>query len=394
MKKILFVDDEPMVLRGLKRSFLDFPVEIFSAATASDAIQIMKNSEIDLIVSDLKMPTVDGVALLKIVAEKFPETIRFAMTGYNEAKKILKVIGLSHKIFSKPINENLLKESIKYAFEFKERINNPKILKLVSGTKTIPSPSQTYIEIVKELQKEDFSLKNVTEIISKDVGLFSNILKIVNSSYFGIPKRIETAQEAITFLGMDAIKSIVIFSEISINNKEANILKNLPIDDINKHSTIVANFAKKIAQYFELETELKNKVFMAGMLHDIGYLIYARISEIRPETKSVLAKICAMTPEEEYKTLSFSHAEIGAFLLNLWNFDYEIVEAVAFHHNFSQKEKNIGFILYLAENIVSSQNSKTNFADEDFIKNMGLENDIKNLINLYNEMINSEENNE
>lgn len=102
--RIIFVDDDPMLLastrRQLRRKLENCEMQFFDKAT--EALQSMKEEPADIVLSDLRMPGMDGAEFLSLVSEQFPNTIRLAWTGQSEVERLKKVFGVAHQVFSKP----------------------------------------------------------------------------------------------------------------------------------------------------------------------------------------------------------------------------------------------------------------------------------------------------
>ncbi|WP_457571587.1 HD domain-containing phosphohydrolase [Desulfovulcanus sp.] len=126
--KVLFVDDEKQVLEGIKRSLYKEPIKLYFAQYASQVLDILAREDIDLIVSDERMPYMPGSELLKIVREKYPRTIRIMLTGHADVKAAQKAIneGKIYSFLSKPISKDKLLATIYQALTQKE-IENKKI---------------------------------------------------------------------------------------------------------------------------------------------------------------------------------------------------------------------------------------------------------------------------
>jgi putative nucleotidyltransferase with HDIG domain len=183
-----------------------------------------------------------------------------------------------------------------------------------------------------EMQSDDPSIKNVAAIIAKDVSMTAKILQVVNSVFFGLPQRIGNPQQAVMLLGLDAIKSLVlsvkIFSEF--RQKEYSWFD---IDTIFNHSISVSTLAKAIVKCEKMHQDLINYSLMAGLLHDLGKLILATnfkdtYQQVLTESRNSDHKLWQL----EQAAFGTSHAEIGAYLMGLWNLETPIIEAIAFHH--------------------------------------------------------------
>lgn len=119
--RIIFVDDERNVLRSLERTFLDDDYEIVTAGSGDEALEILNESgdSFQVVVSDYRMPVMNGVELLKVVYERWPDTVRIVLSGYADAGAIVAAINEGHiyKFIPKPWNDEELKVTIQNCLE-------------------------------------------------------------------------------------------------------------------------------------------------------------------------------------------------------------------------------------------------------------------------------------
>jgi two-component system NtrC family sensor kinase len=117
--RILCVDDEKNVLRALERIFLDEELEIFTASSAEEGLDVLTRHPVPVIVSDYRMPGMNGVDFLKKVCERWPDTIRIVLSGYADTGTIVAAIneGQIYKFIPKPWNDDELKVTILKAVE-------------------------------------------------------------------------------------------------------------------------------------------------------------------------------------------------------------------------------------------------------------------------------------
>ena len=114
MKKILFVDDEPNVLQGLQRMLHSMRQEwaLTFVGSGEEALEALSNDSFDVIVSDIRMPQMDGIALLNEVKNRYPNVMRIILSGQSKQEHILPSVGLAHRYLSKPSSCDEIKDTI------------------------------------------------------------------------------------------------------------------------------------------------------------------------------------------------------------------------------------------------------------------------------------------
>ena len=331
---ILFVDDEPMVLKGLQRTLRkmrDAWVMTFTSSS-KEALEFLESGAFDVIVSDLRMPEIDGMQLLAEVKNKHPEVIRIILSGQVEQDTTFKSVQVAHQSLSKPCDAEILKQTLNELFALRNILEDESIKRIVSQTETLPSLPAVYTEIIQELQSSEPSIKKVGEIITTDMGMTAKILQVVNSAFFGLVRKINNPKEAVMLLGTETIKALVlsvkIFSEF--NQKKFAWFN---FDDLFDHSMSVSMFAQSISKEEHLDKNLVNNSLMAGMFHDLGKLIL--VTNFQEPYRKILTEVKKTgqnlwdLEKDEFGT---SHSEIGAYLMGLWGLEYPVIEAIAFHH--------------------------------------------------------------
>jgi putative nucleotidyltransferase with HDIG domain len=333
-RRILFVDDEPMVLKGLQRTLRKMRSEwdMVFASSGREALEILDQQPMDVIVSDLKMPEMDGTGLLTEVKARFPHVVRIILSGHLEHEMTLQSVQYAHQNLSKPCDAIVLKQTLAKLFALRDILADEALKKIVSQIESLPSLPSIYSDIIDEMQSEDPSIKKVGDIISQDPSMTAKILQVVNSVFFGLSRKISSSQEAVVLLGLETIKALVlsvkIFAEFS--QKKFSWFN---IDQLFNHSMSVSTHAKTIIKNEKLGAELINYSLMAGLLHDLGKLILA--TNFQEPYKEVISRANESDRslwELEYDAFGTSHAEIGAYLMGLWNLETPIIEAIAFHH--------------------------------------------------------------
>ena len=381
-KQILFVDDEPMVLKGLQRILRKMRPEWDMAFSSSgkEALDILGQQPMDVIVSDLKMPEMDGMQLLTEVKTRHPEVVRIILSGHLEHEMTLQSVQYAHQNLSKPCDAEILKQTLGKLFALRDILADESVKKIVAQIESLPSLPAIYSEIIEEMHSEDPSIKKVGDIISKDLSMTAKILQVVNSVFFGLSRKIGSPQEAVVLLGLETIKALVlsvkIFSEFSQKNYSW-----FNIDTLFSHSMSVSTYTKTIVKAEKLGGELINYSLMAGLLHDLGKLIlltnfpkpYKQVMTAARETGQNLWDM-------EYKAFGASHAEIGAYLMGLWSLETPIIEAIAFHHcPANSMSQNMGLLTAVHVGNAIDHNGQTAangnhdlLYDSQYLDNLGL----------------------
>jgi HD-like signal output (HDOD) protein len=333
-KRILFVDDEVNVLQGLRRLLnpMRHEWEMVFAESGQAALALLAQAPCDVIVSDLRMPGMDGIQLLTQVMERFPLTVRLILSGYADSSMVLKAVGPVHQYLAKPCDAATLQVTVARACALRSLLADTTLQGLVAGMQTLPSLPTLYLEVLDAIQNPRSSLERVGDIISRDISMTAKILQLVNSASFGLRRHVASPVEAVKLLGIDTIKALVlsvqIFSHFDHRQKGA-----FALDVLWQHSLATSTCAKRIAQDVQQDRHVVDHAFMAGLLHDVGTLALA--ANLPDLYGAALVQAQAHgTPvwEAERALLGTTHAEVGAYLLGLWGLPEPIVEVLAFHH--------------------------------------------------------------
>jgi HD-like signal output (HDOD) protein len=334
MKHLLFVDDEPKLLDGLKRSLRPMREEwnMTFVTSGAEALLALEQTPIDVIVSDMRMPVMDGAQLLNEVRQRFPQVVRIVLSGQSDKELIYQSIAATHQYLDKPCETELLKATVLRACALRDLLGSDSLRQLVTGMHRIPSQPTLYADIRKEAESKTASIRAIGAIISKDMGMTAKILQLVNSAYFGIRSSVSTAEQAVNLLGLDTVQALVltvhVFSQFSsIHGSGFNI------DRLWEASMETGVLARAIAKAEQVPALMIEQSYTAGLLHDVGRLVFAANAQARYEATLKTAHDKGL-PMWEVECLEFgaSHADVGAYLLGLWGLSDPIVEAVAFHH--------------------------------------------------------------
>lgn len=352
---ILFVDDQESVLntyRALSRK--DTSNRLYHFATdGAKAIEILWNNKIDVLITDYNMPILDGLKLTEYLEGNFPATVRVIVSGCMEYELFVDSMKHAHRFMSKPtsIKElTTLLESITFIHSI---INDPSIENELLRLTTMPALPQVYNEVCKVMEDEKlYSLKAVSDIIAGDMGMSSNILKFVNSTFFSFSEQVTRIDQAVSLLGGDILKMLILRETIS---RFVSTGETVFVQRIFTHSSIVASVVRKILQAEKVSLDMVDLGYTIALLHDVGRLIlsYSFKDKYR-EIQNTFAKNKSPIEEVECHVLGICHSKIAAYLFSLWGLPRSIVSPILNHHKLNildSKNPLILAALHVADNL-------------------------------------------
>jgi two-component system NtrC family sensor kinase len=182
--RILFIDDEANILRALERVFLDDEYEILTAGSAGDALEVLSSvSPVQVVVSDYRMPQMNGVELLRTIREKWPETVRAVLSGYADTEAIVSAIndGQIYRFIPKPWNDTELRMTIAAAVKQYQRLRK-EILYAESMQKRIDDLERENSFLVQHLGASDVDIspREILEKLPAGVAIIDRSMKIVH----------------------------------------------------------------------------------------------------------------------------------------------------------------------------------------------------------------------
>jgi HD-like signal output (HDOD) protein/CheY-like chemotaxis protein len=336
MKQILFVDDEPRVLQGLGRMLrvMRHEWDMTFLEDPRAAVDLLQGAAFDAIVVDMRMQTMDGIALLEKARELKPGMARIVLSGHAEREAAMRSVGLAHQFLAKPCGADDLRATVARACELRQLLLEAGLADAVCRVGKLPSLPRLYQAITEETSREDVSLKRVAAIISQDIAMTAKVLQLVNSAFFGLGRRVAHVEQAVSYLGVDVLRSLVAshaaFAAFEVQDLEF-------YDKLWRHSSMTGVLAKKIAEQTTTDSIFHGEAVQAGMLHDVGALVLAaRLPERYREVRDLAVRGERAVAERERQLFGCDHAHVGAYLMGLWGLSDRIVEAIAYHGDPSQ----------------------------------------------------------
>jgi len=312
LKRILFVDDDPNVLTGLRNVLRTKRREwdMVFAIGPEEALANLAKGSFDVVVSDMRMPRMDGASLLAKVKEMQPWAVRMILSGQTELESVMKSVFVAHMFLSKPCDPVLLQSVVDRACRLNAILHSDELRAIAGKVQMLPAAPKTYVALNAAMMVPTCSVASLVQIIEHDVGLCAKLLQLVNSAFFGLPKRISSLTETVTYLGITTIRNLALALETFSLAAENAGLSEGELVALQEHSLLTG----QIAQQIEAKNMKKSEgSFLAGVLHEVGWLVNVKGASGRAPC------------------LASERALLGAYLLGLWGMPHTIIEAVAYH---------------------------------------------------------------
>jgi len=357
--RVLFVDDEPKVLDGLRRMLhpMRDQWDTSFAPGGPEALAILARRPFDVIVADMRMPKMTGAELLQAVRRGYPTIARLVLSGQASHKTILAAVTQTHQYLPKPCKSETLRHVLGRLSALRELLVSERLRGAITGLQCLPSHPSRHRRFVEGAQSPDTPVELLGQIVARDLAMSAKVLQLVSSAFFGQPKQGLGPEEAVSFLGLDIVRALACSHDVFRPLRDG---RSVPlIETLSRHSLLVAQIAKAIAQDAGAQVELVQQAYVGGMLHDIGKLLLT--AELPQEVASKPPDTAAWKPHYDQAVPGGAagegaevepggrqaaiecglensrlgdlpgHGEIGAYLLGLWGLPDPVVEAVAFH---------------------------------------------------------------
>ena len=227
-----------------------------------------------------------------------------------------------------------------------------RVKQVVANIRNLPSPPIVFTQIQKVINKETASAADVSKILAEDPSMSAKVLKMTNSAFYGLPREIDSVQQAVMIIGFEAVKNLVLSASV-LEMFKGNKIDSDFQERFWRHSLATAFGSRLVARKVKSRgTFDAEAAFSAGLLHDIGKLVIACF--LPDEFKEITNEI-ERNPESDDKdietaVLGYSHEQVGAALVASWNLSATMIDAIAFHHypQNSGVERSLSYAVYLA----------------------------------------------
>lgn len=324
---IMFVDDEQQILRALNRLLMDSSYETVFMDSGEAGLAYMQHTPVDLVVSDIRMPGMNGFDFLRQVKELYPATIRVALSGYTDSRVIYKALedNVAKMYMFKPWDNRELLNTIDKMLQLEEVLKNKRIMSLINNLDDLPTIPSLYTKI-KLMIQDDEDVEKIAKLIEVDQASTAKILRIANSAFYSA--KTGSISQAIMYIGLANVKSIVLSNAIfHTTGKFASRVKLLW-----RNAALTNRITNHLFQNITGK-KIPNVFASAGLLHNIGMVVLiSHFGHVYQEIMNGGTENLDDYMELEKRMLGVTHQELGGYLLNWWELPLPIVESALYYH--------------------------------------------------------------
>jgi HD-like signal output (HDOD) protein len=230
------------------------------------------------------------------------------------------------------------------------------ILGLVNSTIDLPTMPEVLIKLNEVMGRADASAADVAKVVSADPAVATNILRIVNSAYFGLQVRVSSVSLAISVMGFNMTKKVALKAAVfSAFGKRREKIQHFDPAQFWKHAVFAGVAARSLATASSTFADMHPEdAYIAGLLHDIGKIILMEKSA--PKYLAMLRKTVALNRAEievEGEDFGFTHADVGSVLAIKWSLPEDLAIAIRYHHAPAKDpfHRSLSSLIHLADHL-------------------------------------------
>lgn len=358
-KRILFVDDEAAVLDGL-RNLLRKQRRVWKMTFAQggkSALELLASEPFDVVVTDMRMPGMDGAELLTRVKEIYPGIARVVLSGHADLAMLNRALPVAQQYLSKPCDSEVLRGVIERVCALQSLVSGTAVREVVGRLDKLPSIPETYFKLTRAIDDPSARTDAISNIVQNDPAMSAKVLQLVNSAYFGMSRPLSSISQAISYLGIDLLKGLALTLNVFAAH-DARTSTGLSLEALQQTAILTARVAKRMVE----DPKDGEAAFSAGLLHEVGAIILAMAAP--GDSAAVIREVEASgrpAHTVERELLGATHAEVGGYLLGVWGLPLPIVEAVAYHHALPlvpRGERDMAAIVHVASTLAAHSLAK------------------------------------
>jgi HD-like signal output (HDOD) protein/CheY-like chemotaxis protein len=353
--RVLFVDDEADLLASLRvalrRDRAEFDMTFLD--NAKNALQLLETQPFDVVVSDMRMPGMDGATFLREVRKLHPDSVRVVLSGQADEQMAMRAIPVAHQWLHKPCEREVLLDTLRRAMASRQSLQREELRRIVGATAVVPSVPHLYAELMEAMARPDTGLDAIAQVIGRDPGMASKILQLANSALFGRTKPLLDVQGALALLGLRTIAHLVLAVELFEVLRAPAAEPDIGL----RVERRALQLSRLTGRMLQADPQAATIGATVGLLHEVGALVMLRHDGGGYlETRRLVAADAIDIATAERRVFGATHAEVGAAVLGSWGLPIDIVDVILNHHDLQrwQAHADVGAALHLAEVLVDN----------------------------------------
>jgi response regulator RpfG family c-di-GMP phosphodiesterase len=323
MKRILIVDDEVQILNALSRTFQETDYEIYTAEGSREAMKLLDAHDIHMVISDMRMPELDGYKLLSMIKEKSPNVIRIILSGYADERPMFQALlhNVAKLYVFKPWNNDDFLKNIDRLFADENELNSFELqdkLKEINCNCVMSEHCEKMLSLI-----EEENMDALIDEIDQNPEVSKLLLQVAKQGVYGaMPDKVK---QVALYIGLHNLKSFMRFA-CAVSCFQSADTSEEP-DLLIKHAYLTNRIFLFLFEVF-LHRQPTESAMFAGLMHNIGLIIISPQEEVTAKHKPELSDYITM----EYDQDQLLHQEVGAYYLDQWDLPFPVYETALYHH--------------------------------------------------------------
>jgi HD-like signal output (HDOD) protein len=274
----------------------------------------------------------DGAQLLTAVRQRYPATARLVLSGHADRASIISAIGPTQQYLAKPCDVDTLVDALDRVLAVRGLVDDDRLRSVLGDVESLPKPPGVHTRMLELSSNPDCQIDDVVAVIEEDVATCAEVLHLVNSSFFGLPHRVESISRAVGLLGLETIQALAVAG--AVFRQAGPAVPGLDLRTLGMRGLRVGRLAqlltKDAARAGGTPPGAANEAFFAGLLHEVGLIALAAAD---PRAWASLRGRSRTDPwqadAEQVRAFGVSATRASAYLLGLWGFSAAVVEPIA-----------------------------------------------------------------